>query len=414
MTALTALAPRVVPRLAPLWTRLAAVTALGWTVLAASAVALAAGTVAGWAEATLAGLTGLVAFALGAVFTIGRMQLLVTLEPRRRRLEPGRSTRVDVVVRNAAARAMLPLTLEVGTGAQAHTFRVPRLAAGGDPHVRDFPVDALRRGVIPVGPAGSVRGDPLGMWQRRVTWTGVTEIFVHPRTVRLAALGQGLLRDLEGRTTNDMSTSDLAFHTLREYVPGDDRRYIHWRSSAKTGSAGPVEQFMVRQFRDTRRTHLMVIVDGDPRSYPDPDDFETAVSVGASVAARAVEDGVDTTALVGDRWIGKDPGRRQHRGELLDMCARAATSPDAGLPGLTVRGLRVAPGTTSAVLVTGANPAPAALRKVTAQLPPGVRAVTIRVDPLAHARLLSTAALTVLTLARLEDLPMLLLKGEAA
>ena len=52
--------------------------------------------------------------------------------------------------------------------------------------------------------------------------------------------------------------SDLAFHALREYQPGDDRRYVHWRSSAKHG------RLLVRQFLDTRRSHLAVVVDTDP------------------------------------------------------------------------------------------------------------------------------------------------------
>ena len=102
----------------------------------------------------------------------------------------------------------------------------------------------------PVGPASTVQGDPLGIVRRTLRWTDVTELFVHPRTISLESLGAGLLRDLEGETTQEMSMSDLAFHALREYQPGDDRRYIHWRSSAKAG------RLLVRQFLDTRRSHL--------------------------------------------------------------------------------------------------------------------------------------------------------------
>jgi uncharacterized protein (DUF58 family) len=401
------------PGIGSLGRRLSTVTGLGWTVLGASVAAVAVGTRVGWVEAVLGGLTGGFAFVLCAAFAIGRTTLRVSIEPRRRRLEAGRSTEVTVTVRNAAGRVMLPLALEVATAEDTRTFRLPRMSAGADPRVESFTVEAVRRGVIPVGPATSVRGDPLGLWQRRVTWTGVTEIFVHPATVRIGPLGHGLLRDLEGRATNDLSSSDLAFHTLREYVPGDDRRYIHWRSSAKAASAAQGDQFLVRQFRDTRRTHLLVVVDGDPRSYAEPDEFETAVSVGASIAVRAVDDAIDTTALVGDRWTGKDPGVRQHREQVLDMCARATSAAGFTLANLVMRGMRVAPATTSAVIVTGPHPTTAALRKVTAQLPAGVRATTVRVDPLSPARLLASPTLTVLTLRGLGDLPALMRRGDA-
>ena len=132
------------------------------------------------------------------------------------------------------------LTMEIVVGPRVGPGR--RCRTGWPPARRSRPSSrstAAGAGVIPVGPATSVRGDPIGLIRRQVSWAEQTEVFVHPRTTRLEPFGSGLLRDLEGRTTEDVSMSDLAFHTLREYVPGDDRRYIHWRSSAKVGSAVP-------------------------------------------------------------------------------------------------------------------------------------------------------------------------------
>ena len=124
-----------------------------------------------------------------------------------------------------------------------------------------------------------MHGDPLGLVRRTVAWTERTELFVHPFTVSLESLGAGLLRDLEGTVTPDLSMSDLAFHALREYQPGDDRRYIHWRSSAKH------DRLLVRQFLDTRRSHLAVVVDTSPEVYAgDADDVELAISCAASLA----------------------------------------------------------------------------------------------------------------------------------
>ena len=81
--------------------------------------------------------------------------------------------------------------------------------------------------------------------------------------VALESLGAGLLRDLEGVSTDAVSQSDLAFHALREYVPGDDLRHVHWRSSAKVMAAAGETQLLVRQYLDTRRSHATVVVDDD-------------------------------------------------------------------------------------------------------------------------------------------------------
>ena len=81
------------------------------------------------------------------------------------------------------------------------------------------------------------------------------ELLVAPRVTDLSVFAGGLTNDLDGATSQQLSMSDLAFHALREYVPGDDLRHVHWRSSAKAG------ELLVRQYHETRRGHVTVLVD---------------------------------------------------------------------------------------------------------------------------------------------------------
>ena len=52
--------------------------------------------------------------------------------------------------------------------------------------------------------------------------------------------------------------------------PGDERRYIHWKSTAKTG------RYMVRQFEETRRSHLVVALSLAATDYATDEEFELA------------------------------------------------------------------------------------------------------------------------------------------
>lgn len=171
-------------------------------------------------------------------------------------------------------------------------FRAPVLRRSVEQPIA-FEVPAQARGVRRLGPAGIRRTDPLGCFSRRTSWTSSAELWVRPAVAHVASLGQGWIRDLEGVPSDVISMSDLSFHALREYVRGDDLRHVHWRSSARTG------QLHVRQYHDTRRSHVVVIVDDRSDRYPAEADYELALSAAASVVVRAALDESDLTFASG-------------------------------------------------------------------------------------------------------------------
>ena len=220
---------------------------------------------------------------------------------------------------------------------------------------------ASGRAVVTVGPVRSVRGDPLGLVRRRLRWTDGVDLYVHPRLVSLDGAAAGVLKDLEGQATRVISDSDLSFHALRDYVAGDDRRHIHWRSTARTG------RLMVRQFEDTRRTHTAIALATDPADYADADEFEIAVAAASSIAVQAIRDERELTVLAGTGAL-----RSETPGRLLDDVARieAAGVAEGGHDGASLGRwvAREVPSATVAILVTGSVPEPARLQAAAAQL----------------------------------------------
>ncbi|GAB2477269.1 DUF58 domain-containing protein [Jatrophihabitans fulvus] len=384
---------------------LAVVSRLGWTVLVIGLGAWVAGYVLGWAELIVAGLACLVTLLLCVLMTIGRTRLTVRLELAPRRVVMGNPAAGRLVITNRSRARLLPLHLELPIGSSRATFPLRRLRMG---EVQDesFSLATTRRGVIPVGPATTVRGDPFGLLRRSVPWSGTIELMVHPMTVALESLGAGVLRDLEGQTTNEVSTSDLAFHTLREYAPGDDRRYIAWRASARMSAAGGETTLLVRQFLDTRRSHLCAVVDGTRAAYADEIDFETAVSVAASVVRRAGEDDVDTTVLAAQSLF--TPAAPGGAALAMDAFARAELGSGADLPALARHAARIAPDTTVALLVTGARTGFADLQRAATHFPSEVNVVAVRVDPTEPAGITAIGTLVVLRLPQLSGLRALL------
>jgi uncharacterized protein (DUF58 family) len=372
-----------------------AVVGLPGRVLAVAVVACwVASARLGWLELRVAALAGLGALAAAALLTLGRSSYAVALELQSPRVVVGERAVGRVAVANTSTRRLLPARLELPVGRGLAAFDLPSLGAGAE-HEDLFTIPTSRRSVVVVGPVRSVRGDPFSLLRRELVWTGATELFVHPRTVPLQGSAAGFVRDLEGQVSRSLTNSDVAFHALRGYVPGDDRRYVHWRTSARTGT------LMVRQFEETRRSHLAVALSTAGGDYLDADSFELAVSCAGSLALQALRDERSVSVLTSLDRLPTVSGPR-----LLDAFSGVET--DSAAPRLAELSRRTAqevPDASVAVLVTGAAPTPADLRAAASALPVDVRVLALRAVPGEEAGCRTVGDLTVVTVGDLADLP---------
>ncbi|TBN58493.1 DUF58 domain-containing protein [Glaciihabitans arcticus] len=391
------------------------VTPLGWSILVLVPILLVVGYSLAWLEFVIAGWAGVVLLIVAGVYLVGRTTVDIDLRLVHPRVTVGESAEGIVVVRNPGRARTLGVTVEVPVGSGLVDLAVPGLARGAESEQR-FSIPATRRGTVRVGPVRTVRADPIGLVRREYVWTEPVELYIHPRTIGIPSLSTGLVRDLEGSPTKELTNSDVSFHALREYQRGDERRYIHWKSTAKTGTP------MVRQFEQTRRSHLIIALSLAAVDYASDEEFELAVSVAGSLGARAIRDVRDLSIVVGERT--PEFAKRKvfavralstlSRSRLLDELAvvEKAETALATVDIARVAGAQAA-GVSLAFLVCGSGPTPTELRAASTRFPVGVEVIAVVCDPGALPELRRVAGLSVLTIGYLGDLTRSLAKATA-
>ncbi|WP_125130254.1 DUF58 domain-containing protein [Microbacterium sp. 10M-3C3] len=388
------------PAAARVWRRvrsiLVVVRPLGWVLIAATIVLGVLGLALGWRELVVTATVLAFTVALCAVFLIGRTDYDVGLDLTRTRVVVGERAVGALTLANAGSRAILPSRVVLPVGAGRGEFAVGRLAPGASAEEL-FAIPTQRRAVLPVGPVSVVRGDPLGVFERVHRRDEPVDLYVHPRTVRFDGQSLGFLRDLEGLPATDLSRDDVSFHALREYQPGDDRRNVHWRSTARTGT------LMVRQYEETRRSHFVIGLSTHPADYAEPDELELAISAAGSLGLRALQDsqrvevrvqGAELPSATGKQFLDGLSGlvfSRPRQGDIVDLAGHvAATLPTASI----------------VVLVCGSAVAAARLRVACGRLPFGARVLAVVADGTADAPSLRRIAdADVLTIGALDQLP---------
>lgn len=255
---------------------LSVVTPWGWVVvgLVLVGVLLVAG--AGWTEGAVLAVMGTVCLAVALLGLLGRGTYVVEVDLPHGRARVGETAFGELSVTNVGSRRARAGLVELPVGQGVRPVAVPALAPG-ERFTETFGVPAARRGVIALGPVRSVRRDALGLVSAAHNFNERVDLYVHPRTIRVPFDATGFHNDMEGVVTSRLSSSDVSFHALRDYAPGDDPRHIHWPTSARTG------RLSVRHYEETRRSHHLVVLDTDADAWP-LDTFELGVSVAASMA----------------------------------------------------------------------------------------------------------------------------------
>lgn len=302
-------------------------TPTGRGVLGGSVVLYAAGVVLGYDQLVAVGGGGLLALGLAVVLVARRPRVRID-----RRAEP------DRVVVGGVAQALVLVTNRgrvpsprfnavdrVGPGRVA--VPVPAIAAGATVR-RPYLIPAERRGRIRLGPVVVTRLDPLGLVRRHQPHAADQHLWVHPRRHAAAPVPTGLDVELEGAPVEGAPRGAVTFASLREYVPGDDVRQIHWRSTARTGI------LMVRDHVDTSQPRTTVALDPRAERWTAAS-FEDGVEVVASVALAAERAGHPAV------FVAQEPEPERRPPAIVRALGRNGSKASAGpAPALAGWGLR--------------------------------------------------------------------------
>lgn len=144
---------------------LRAITPTGWAVAASGLAAAAIAALFGWVEAYAITIIAVVLLALALALVVWPSPHEVVVDLPQDRVVAGQTAVGGITVTNTRSRAAGSGVIELPIGAAAGEFIVPPLGPRGEWN-EIFSVITRRRGIIPIGPARSVRSDGLGLLRR--------------------------------------------------------------------------------------------------------------------------------------------------------------------------------------------------------------------------------------------------------
>jgi uncharacterized protein (DUF58 family) len=187
---------------------------------------------------------------------------------------------------------------------------------------------------------------PFGLFRKSVLIPNVQEKTVYPRIVPLPHKALDALSGRSGEMPSNRKGPGTDVRNLRDYLPRDDARIIHWKASAR------LMRLMAKEFEELRQDAVTVILDNMlPEVFRADfkERFEEAVSLAASAIHHSIfELGRPVILVTRERVSASGAG---HAAFIILMEALAAIEPVPS-SGVALDGLEdvLGSGTTALVL----------------------------------------------------------------
>jgi uncharacterized protein (DUF58 family) len=178
---------------------------------------------------------------------------------------------------------------------------------------RKYLIRGDHRGMFRFGPVSLSSGDLFGFGRRSADIEGQDILLVYPRIVPVRELGLPAERPSgESKARRKVIEDPLRMATVREYMPGDSIRHIHWKNTARR------DQLQTKVFDPSSSHVLALFVDLQTVHNPYgliPEYLELIITSAASIAVHALDEryAVGVYANGGPRyanyWTIVPPGR---------------------------------------------------------------------------------------------------------
>ncbi|MDQ4025662.1 MAG: DUF58 domain-containing protein [Actinomycetota bacterium] len=272
---------------------------------------------AGWLFVLAAGVLGLAASGL---IVSHRLSAAVVSRSVPARARVGQSVTVALRVHNPSAKRLPVMRIEDRFPAFEELSVASEAVPPGGATVIELEREAIARGVFEQGDATLVTGAPFGLVRTKRGGFVKSRAIVHPawRELRAFPLPETPAATADEALAVTRSGHGEVFAGVRDYRPGDQQRWVHWRTTARTG------RLVVREHEEPARSPLVLVAAGLEANHS----AEHVASAAASVGLLALSAG-RPVHCVGHGRFGEHVENASRLG-LLDWAA--ALEPSASAP----------------------------------------------------------------------------------